>query len=452
VLAADIVGYSRLMERDEPGTHERVQVLRKQLIEPLIAEHRGHIVKLTGDGALCEFQSVVDAVACAMKIQQGMSERERDLPEEERIRFRIGVNVGDIIVDPDGDIYGDGVNIAARLEAIAESGGICISRQTYDQVDGKVTLAFRPLGLKKLKNIAKPVEVFAVDVASASPGAGKMSQEIYYCRAPDGVRIAWSKVGSGPPLAKTANWMSHLEFDWESPIWRHLLRKLARDHTVIRYDHRGMGLSDWDVSDVSFEARVSDLETVVNAAGIQRFPLLGISGGCAISIAYAVRHPKRVSHLILYGGFAVGRLRRARHDAERENFFAMKTLMRSGWGQENPAFRQIFTSEFIPGGSKEQIDWLNELQRRTTSPDSAARLFQSNGEVDLTELMPQVTAPTLVMHAREDAAVPFQLGQQMAAGIPGAQFVVLPGQNHLFLEGEPATDRFFEELKIFLSK
>ena len=452
VLAADIVGYSRLMERDEPGTHERVQVLRKQLIEPLIAEHRGHIVKLTGDGALCEFQSVVDAVACAMQIQQGMSERERDLPEEERIRFRIGVNVGDIIVDPDGDIYGDGVNIAARLEAIAESGGICISRQAYDQVVGKVALAFRQLGLKKLKNIAKPVEVFAVDVASASPGAGKMSQEIYYCRAPDGVRIAWAKVGSGPPLVKTANWMSHLEFDWESPIWRHLLRKLAGDHTLIRYDQRGMGLSDWDVSDISFKARVSDLETVVNAAGIQRFPLLGMSQGCAISIAYAVRHPDRVSHLILCGGFAVGGLRRARDDAERENCFAMKTLMRSGWGQENPAFRQIFTSQLIPGGSKEQIDWLNELQRRTTSPECAARIFQSHAETDVTELLPQVTAPTLVMHARGDVAIPLQFGQQIAAGIPGAQFVVLQGQNHMFLEGDPATDRFFEELKIFLSK
>ena len=177
-----------------------------------------------------------------------------------------------------------------------------------------------------------------------------------------------------------------------------------------------------------------------------------MSQGCAISIAYAVRYPDRVSHLILCGGFAVGGLRRARDDAERENFFAMKTLMRSGWGQENPAFRQIFTSQLIPGGSREQIDWLNELQRRTTSPECAARIFQSSAETDVTELMPQVTAPTLVMHARGDVAIPLQLGQQMAAGIRGAQFVVLQGQNHMLLEGEPATDQFFEELKIFLNK
>ena len=180
-------------------------------------------------------------------------------------------------------------------------------------------------------------------------------------------------MGSGPQLVKTGNWMTHLEFDFESPIWRHLYRELSRDHTLIRYDARGNGLSDRDVENVSFETFVGDLETVVDAAGLERFALLGISQGCAVSIAYAVRHPERVTHLILFGGYAVGWAKRARSAAEKEQAAAMLTLMRLGWGQENPAFRQLFTSQFIPGGTKEQTDWFNELQRISTSPEDAVR-------------------------------------------------------------------------------
>src|SRR5215468_2408286 len=184
ILAADVAGYSRLMSKDEAGTLAALQAYRSELIIPAIERHRGRIVKLMGDGILAEFGSVVEAVACAIEVQHQMEARNRGVPADRRMLLRMGVHLGDIIVDGD-DIYGDGVNIAARLEAIAESGGICISRQAYDQVVGKVALGFRQLGLKKLKNIAKPVEVFAVDAVSASPSAGKMKQEIYYCRAPD---------------------------------------------------------------------------------------------------------------------------------------------------------------------------------------------------------------------------------------------------------------------------
>ena len=179
-------------------------------------------------------------------------------------------------------------------------------------------------------------------------------------------------MGSGPPLVKTGNWMTHLEFDFESPIWRHLYRELSRDHSLIRYDARGNGLSDRNVEDVSFETFVSDLEAVVDASDLERFALLGISQGCAVSIAYTVRHPERVTHLALYGGFAVGSAKRARSAAEKEQSAAMLTLMRLGWGQENVAFRQLFTSQFIPGGTKEQADWFNELQRISSSPEDAA--------------------------------------------------------------------------------
>jgi pimeloyl-ACP methyl ester carboxylesterase len=195
---------------------------------------------------------------------------------------------------------------------------------------------------------------------------------------------------------------------------------------------------------------VNDLETVVDAAGVERFPLLGISQGCAISVAFAVRHPERVSHLVLYGGFAVGGKKRA--PAEKDRREAMTTLMRLEWGMDNPNFRQMFTGLFIPGATHEQADNYNELQRRTTSPECAARYYDVVGDFDITDLLANVKAPTLVMHVRGDLTAPLEEGRRLAAGIPGAHFVALQGQNHLFLEQEPASDRFFEEVKLFLSQ
>ena len=256
-----------------------------------------------------------------------------------------------------------------------------------------------------------------------APNAVDLQQEIRFCTASDGVQLAYSLIGQGPPLMKTGNWMTHLEFDLESPVWRHLYRELAKDHTLVRYDARGNGLSDRTVDEISFDAFLGDLEAVADASGVTRFALLGISQGCAVAIAYAVRHPERVSHLILYGGYAVGWNKRARSAAEKEEEDAVLTLMRLGWGKENAAFRQLFTSQFIPGATKEQADWFNELQRITVSGETAARIFTAIGETDVTALLPRVSAPTLVLHAREDARVPFEAGRRMAAGIPGARFV-----------------------------
>jgi pimeloyl-ACP methyl ester carboxylesterase/DNA-binding winged helix-turn-helix (wHTH) protein len=277
----------------------------------------------------------------------------------------------------------------------------------------------------------------------------QIDQRIDYCRTSEGVRLAYATAGSGPPLIKAANWLNHLEYDWESPVWQHVVHGLAQRHTLIRYDARGNGMSDWDVQTVSLEAWVSDLETVVDAVGVERFPLLGASQGCAVSIAYAVRHPERVSHLILYGGFALGEARRS---PERKQLHAaMATLMRHGWGSDNPAFRQMFTAQFMPGATPDQAAFFNELQRRTTSPECAARNFEVAGRIDVSDLLGKVTMPTLVMHARGDARVPVELGRSLAAGIPGARFVALEGQNHLFLEHEAARDRFFEEIDLFLT-
>jgi class 3 adenylate cyclase/pimeloyl-ACP methyl ester carboxylesterase len=470
ILAADVVGYSRLMGADEVGTLTSLKAHRRELVDSSIAEYRGRIVKTTGDGLLVEFASVVDAVGCAVSVQRSMVRRNAGVAEEKQIIFRIGINVGDIIIDGE-DIFGDGVNIAARLEALCEPGGLCISRATNDQIRDRLPLAFTDLGEQTVKNISRAVGVFGLaakeiemlpepELARSDPdqaGAAtrqsepRYEQEIHFCTTGDGVQLAYSCIGSGPPLVKTGNWMTHLEFDFETPIWRHLYRELSRDHQLIRYDARGNGLSDREVELVSLEAYVSDLEAVVEAAGLERFALFGISQGCAMSIAYAVRHPERVTHLVLLGGYALGWAKRALPEAEKEHLVAMGTLMRLGWGQENPAFRQLFTSRFIPGATKEQADWFNELERISTSPDDAVRNRNATGNFDVSSSLPQVSVPTLIMHARDDAVVPFDQGRRLAAGIPGARFVPLASRNHLILEDEPAFPRFLEEMRAFLA-
>jgi class 3 adenylate cyclase/pimeloyl-ACP methyl ester carboxylesterase len=456
ILATDVAGYSRLMGADEEGTLSSLKAHRHMLSDPKIKEHHGRIFKTTGDGMLVEFPSVVDAVKCAIEIQRGMAARNAEVNPDKRIEFRMGINIGDVIEDGN-DVFGDGVNVAARLEGIAARGGICISRHVLDLIEGKVDISCRELGRQNLKNIARPVEVYGIDLDGEGSLAARLladadlKQEVRYCSAPDGVRLAYAKVGSGPPLVRTGHWMSHLDYDWELPICRHLLLGLAKSFSLIRYDARGNGLSDWDVGELSLDAWVSDMETVVDAAGLARFPLLGLSQGCAVSIAYAVKHPERVSHLILYGGFATGLDKNPRVTAaERERWAAMKTLIKLGWGSDDPTFRQTFTFKFMPTATREQADAFNEQQRLSASPGCAVRYLEALGKIDVRHLLPQVRTPTLVMHVRDDLPVSITAGRELAAGIPNARFVALPGKNHIMLEQDPGLAQFASELKGFV--
>ena len=275
-----------------------------------------------------------------------------------------------------------------------------------------------------------------------------ISQQIRYCTTADGVRIAWASSGEGPPLVKAANWLNHLEFDWESPVWRHLMEELSTGLRLVRYDQRGNGLSDWDVEDISFAAFISDLEAVVDAAGLRRFSLLGISQGCAQSVAYAVRHPERVEKLVLHGGYAAGHNFWSEEHVERRK--ALGTLMRQGWGEDNPAFRQVFSAMFLPDGDREAHDAWNELQRIATPRDNALRISAANGASDVRELLGRVKAPTLVLHCRDEIAVPFECARELASGIPDARLVSLDSRNHVLLETDPEWPRWIREVKEFL--
>jgi len=275
-------------------------------------------------------------------------------------------------------------------------------------------------------------------------------QRIRYLRTADGVQLAWAEAGQGPLLVKASNWLTHLEYDWESPVWRHWIRFLAEHFRIVRFDERGCGMTDWNVGDLSFPRWVEDLEAVADAAADSRsMILLGMSQGAAACIAYAVRHPERVSHIVLYGGYARGIARRGDSQAERV-YAAIIELARLGWGTDNPAFRQIFTSRFIPGGTDEQIGWFNELCRKTTSPEIAAQLLEARAQIDVDRLLSQVRTPTLVLHARQDGVTSFDEGRRLAAGIPGAQFVELDSRNHILQENEPAWARFREAVLDFV--
>jgi len=446
ILAADVVGYTRRMEQDTDGTVAAWKMARSEVIDPTIASHAGRIVKHTGDGFLAEFSTVLDATNCAIALQENLSDSLLD--------FRMGIHLGDI-VDDGQDIHGEGVNIAARIEGLAEPGEICLSGTVYEAVHNRIEVACQDMGEQSVKHVSAPVRVYRIKAGGAAPVQAQtapleVEQDIRFCNAADGVSLAYAVVGQGSPLVKAPNWMNHLEYDWKSPVWGHLLRALSSKHELLRFDQRCNGLSDWQVEDITFDSMVDDMAAVIDAAGFERFPLLGISQGCAYSIAYATRYPERVSRLVLYGGFAQGMNKRGGGE-DKQAAALQEQMITSGWGQDNPAFRQFFTSMFMPGASKEQMDWLNELQKTTISPENAVRVRRINNDIDVRDLLGGITVPTLVLHCRGDGMQPFDQGRKMAAMIPNARFVALEGHNHLILEDEPAWPRFLKEVTEFLA-
>jgi pimeloyl-ACP methyl ester carboxylesterase/DNA-binding winged helix-turn-helix (wHTH) protein len=274
-------------------------------------------------------------------------------------------------------------------------------------------------------------------------------QDIRFSVTDDGVRLAWASFGDGPPLVKASNWLTHLDFEWGSPIWQHWWTELGKHHRVIRYDERGNGMSQRNVPHVSFDTWVRDLETVVDAAGLDRFPLLGISRGGAIAIAYAAKHPERVSKLILYGAFSVG-LYHCGSPEEVEARRALISLTRLGWGHHHPAFCRMFTNRFIPDSTPLHENWFDDLQRVSTSSENAARLIDVDSGIDVRGLLRQVQVPTLVLHCDRDRVISPERGRQLAAEIPNARYVSLPSANHLLLVEEPAWEILLQELSSFM--
>ena len=277
-----------------------------------------------------------------------------------------------------------------------------------------------------------------------------MAQSIQFCTTDDGVRIAYATSGNGSPIVRPGHWLTHLEYDLKSPVWRHQLLGLSEQHTLVRYDPRGTGMSDRDVGEISPELWLKDLEAVVGALGLDRFALLGMSQGGPAAIRYAVKHPEKVTHLILYGTYARGLLHRDDAAFSPEMLDAMCTLILKGWGSDNESYRELFSARYVSSNNREHIRWLNELESISASPEMATRYFRALADIDVRDLLPKVNAPTLVLHCRGDRATPFRFGRELAAGIAGTKFVPLEGDNHVFLEHEPASRMFFLEVARFL--
>jgi pimeloyl-ACP methyl ester carboxylesterase/DNA-binding CsgD family transcriptional regulator len=278
----------------------------------------------------------------------------------------------------------------------------------------------------------------------------RMNQQIRFCRSFDGTRIAYALSGKGPVLVRAPHWLTHLEYEWQSPVWRPWMEELSGAFTLLRMDERACGLSDWDVADASFEAWVRDLEAVVDTAGVERFALLGCSQGAAISIEYAVRHPERVTHLALWGAYARGWLKRGLPTERVAELEAQLKLVETGWGREDSTYRQLFAMMFMPGATMEQINSLSEMQRMSASPENAVRIIRTFFGIDVEERAQEISCPVLMLHGRGDRRAPFEEGRRLASLIPRARLVPLDTENHILLRHEPAFRQFFDELRAFI--
>ena len=452
ILAADVVGYSRLMGEDESGTLKELKRTYREIIEPVVRASHGQIVKMMGDGYLVEFTSASDAILCATKWQSKLGETDNEGRPSFGLQFRIGINLGEIISE-DGDIFGDGVNIAARIEALSPPGGICVSEMVKGAVGSQSHFQFEDFGVHQLKNINTPIQAFLVSVNKQDDNEHSSSyslsdqSEVRYCLSKDGTSIAYAKVGQGYPLVFAGSWMTHLEWDWESPSTRDYLAHLSGKFEIIRYDQRGNGMSDWEDVEIIFDRMVDDMECVIDQYNYDKVAILGMSQGASVAIAYANRHPEKVSHLVLNGGYARGRRCRGNEKDHAESE-ALVNLIRFGWAAENPAFRQTLTSLFMPDATPEEVDWFNAFQKACGPGENMARFREMFDEMDISGLLQDVSIPTLIVHSDGDSIAPLSEGKFLASRIPGARFVKLKSNNHMMFGNEPDFPKFINSINV----
>lgn len=447
ILSLDVVGYSAMMQQSAVGALRELNRIFRTIVRPAVQEFDGRIVKLLGDGALVEFSAARDAVQAAHRIQTALTGGD--------VRLRAGVHVGDVTVDGE-DVFGDAVNIAARLQAEARPGDGLISRVAVDMAGGDLPsdIALKPEGSLRLKGVSRPVEALSLNLGGAEMAmtlaALEQAQEVRFATSKDGVRLAWTAIGEGPVLVKAPNWISHLELDWKT-VNGGWLADLARRYTLIRFDQRGNGLSDRDVSEITLERMVDDLEAVFDAAGIERAPIYCKSQGTAIAAAFAVRRPERVSGLVGFGGFRQGPLARS-EPRHVELTAALDAMGRVGWDDEYPSIRDHFARILAPDATPEDQRNFAEAMRDTITAHEFSRFREAIGRIDVTDLLPQVQCPALILHSTGERMHPLQQGRSLAAGIPNSRFVALDSNNHVMPVYDPAWPVALREVTRFLAE
>jgi len=465
IMFTDVVGYTALTERDEAAA-VRVRDRHRELMQTLVRQFDGEVVDATGDESLSIFSSALHAVDCALALQGAL----RSHPD---LRLRIGVHLGDVLRHGD-EVVGEGVNVAARIRPLAEAGGICVSEPVWQMVRSRAHIHGHALGPQALKNVALPVTVYALsEERGADSSAGKrrgrkrwavavgallvvaglgfagraaigtwmvlnlprmfdrpLEQQIGFATTSDGVRIAYATSGQGPPLVIVVGWVTHLKEGLGSTLYDEsgALRWYSRGHLVVRYDGRGFGLSDRDVTDFSLDARVRDLEAVVDALGLERFAFYALSSGGPTVVAYADRHPERVTRLVLaatYGdsSFAAERWRVG------STWHGVAELARTTW--ESPAARAAWVEMQAPGASEVERRVLMHFLQVAADGDAVAGFMEAIRDIDVSEQAHRIRVPTLVVAGSRDTTVPMVASRALAAAIPGARFEILEGASHL---------------------
>jgi class 3 adenylate cyclase/pimeloyl-ACP methyl ester carboxylesterase len=455
VLSIDVVGYSRMMQRDAAGLLAALNSVYRALVRPMVAAQGGRIVKLMGDGALVEFPSAFGGVVAAVEIQRAMSKPEVSCGSAEPIRLRMGLHAGDVIVEGE-DIFGDCVNLAQRLQAAAEPGGVLLSGTMAELAGNDLPCRLRAEGRHEFRNIARPIETFSAELFKGDAGAGPeadfaANQEIRFCRTRDGLSLAWTETGEGPTVVRAPHWISHLGLDWQSTHRRMILGSLSRRFRLVRYDTRGNGLSSRDVEDISFDRLVDDLESVFDVAGVDRAPIFAISQGCAIAAAFAARAPERVSGIVMIGGYPQGRHRRAssKSSAKAE---ALNAMIGAGWDDPYPSLRDLLANRIVPMASMEERRAFAEQMRQMMSAEELMRYRAVLENTDVTGLLGQVRAPCLVIHCSGDRMQPTEQGQMLAVGIPNARFTTYDSPNHVFTANDPCWPAAEREIHAFLAE
>lgn len=454
ILALDVVGYSRMMQSDAAGVVSALNAIYRNLVTPSVEAFDGRVVKLMGDGALIEFTAAAQALQCAIRIQQELRRPNLPYRASESIVLRAGLHAGDVIVEGD-DIFGDGVNIASRLQAAAQPGGILVSRTFCDLAGAEAISRLQREGTHSFKGIDQPIEVLSYDFAEPEVEARRdalaKSEEVRFCTTQDNVRLAWTSSGDGPPIVKAPNWIGHLELDWRNPAFAPIATAITERWRLVRFDARGNGLSDWELENISFQHFVDDLETVFDAAEIKQAPILAISQGCAVAAAFAARCPERVSAIVMIGGFAQGRARR-RSAKDQELAKATQSMMGAGWDDDFPSLRDLIAQIIVPGASEEQRRQYAEDMRQIISPENVRRYREVVDNIDVTELLADVSAPCLVTHCRGDRMHPVEQGRLFAAGLPNARFIAYESENHVVPENDPIWPLLKRDIMEFLAK
>jgi len=453
ILSLDVVGYSRMMQSGSGVLLKTLNTLYRDLVVPMVRTGNGRVVKLLGDGALIEFPSAGQALEAAITIQTRLREPDHPYQKPERIQLRAGLHVGDVTVEGD-DIFGDGINIATRIQAAARPGGVLASKMLCELAGADFADRLLGEGRHSFKGIAQPIEVLSVDFTRHAVKRARESfatcQEITYCRTDDGVNLAWSAVGAGPVVVKAPNWIGHLELDWRNPGVAPICTSVAGSHRLIRFDARLNGLSDWDTETCTFDSLVDDFEAVFDAAGVKRAPVLAISQGSAVAAAFAARCPERVSAIVMIGSFSIGRSKRtSKKDVERAQ--ALRQMMTAGWDDDYPSLRDLMAQIIVPDASEEARRLYAEDMLKMISPENLGRYRDVIDNIDIRDTLRSVEAPCLVCHATHDRMQPVEQGRLVAKSLPRARFITYVSANHSPVENDPEWPRLERDVLAFLA-